>query len=292
MEPDAQELERETIRADHKAVSDRIDREVEAMLAAAAAKRRAHLDATVDHLRAEVEQGQTTTPDEDAAPPARATGVATQDATRLLLRLTAIEDDLARTSAERDDLQALLAIAESERETAHAELRAQDPPSESSPDEDAAAHLLVAAARAADDVRDASRARALRTLIRARDLAARVHTETEREREALAGAQKRRAALEGETQEILTRALAAADSRAAAIVVERRAAAESEAAEIVAKARAEAGSLVGLIEDQRHRVRELLAGTLASLDVEDGEPRENLMADLESRLHETTEPTA
>ncbi len=75
-------------------------------------------------------------------------------------------------------------------------------------------------------------------------------------------------------------------------MAERRAAAESEAAEIVAKARAEADQLVRLIEDQRHRVRELLAGTLASLDVEDGEPHENLMADLESRLHETTEPSA
>jgi cell division septum initiation protein DivIVA len=309
MEPEPQQLDREAIRADHKAVSERIDREVETMLAAAAAKRRAYLDETVDHLRAEVEQKQPTTADEDATPPEHATGVAKEDAIQVPRRLAAVELELARTSAKRDELQALLAIAESERETAHAELRAQsdhaadldrqlqelraqEPSSESSPDEDAAARLLVAAARAADDVRDASRSRALQTLLKARDLAARVHTETEREREALAEAQQRRAELEGEKQAILTQAVVAADSRAAEIVAERHAEAESEAAAIVAKARAEADSLVGLIEDQRHRVRELLAGTLASLDVEDGGPQENLMADLESRLHETTEPTA
>ncbi|MFN0128480.1 MAG: hypothetical protein ACKV19_17535 [Verrucomicrobiales bacterium] len=308
MEPEPQQLDPEGIRADHKAVSERIDREVEAMLAAAAAKRRAYLDETVDHLRAEVEQQLVTTPDKDAVPPPEAPELAKQDAAQLRRRLAAVELVLARTAAERDDLQALLAIAESERETAHAELRAQsdraadldrqlqelqakEPSSESSPDEDAAAHLLIAATRAAEDVRDASRARALRTLIRARELAARVHTETEREREALILAQTRRAEVEAETQEILTRATAAADARAAEIVAERRAVADSEAAEIVAKARVEADSLVSLIEGQRHRVRELLAGTLASLDVEDGEPQENLMADLESRLHETTEPT-
>ena len=308
MEPEPQQFDREIIRADHKAVSERIDREVEAMLSAAAAKRRAYLDETVDHLRTEVEQRQPTAPDEEAALPAEAPEPATQDAAQPGLRLSAVELELARTSAKRDELQMLLALAESEREAALVELRAQsdraadldrqlqelraqEPSSESSPDEDAAAHLLVAAARAADDVRDASRARALRTLVKARDLAALVHTETERERDALAEAQQRRAEVENETQEILTRAKDAADSLAAGIMAERRAEAESEAAEIVAKARAEADSLVSLIEGQRHRVRELLAGTLASLDVEDGEPRENLMADLESRLHETTEPT-
>jgi cell division septum initiation protein DivIVA len=132
-----------------------------------------------------------------------------------------------------------------------------------------AARLLLAATRAADDVRAASRTRALRTLTRARELSALVNAQTERERANLAEAE------------------------------ERRRQADSEAERIVAQARAEAAAILGAIEDERKRVRELLTGALTSLEAEAAVPRGNLIGDLAPRLDlssnrdlETTEPTA
>jgi DivIVA domain-containing protein len=139
-----------------------------------------------------------------------------------------------------------------------------------------AAALLVAAARAADDVREASRGRALRTLTEARNRAMKLHDEAERERVALAEMLERRERAEHETNEIL------------AGLQERRERAEHEANEILVSARAEAERVIPAIEDERRRVRELLAGALQSLDAEDTTPPNGLMADLSSRLQEPT----
>ncbi len=108
-------------------------------------------------------------------------------------------------------------------------------------------------------MRAAARARALRTLIKAREFSAHVHAKAERENAALAEVEQRRDEIEREAEEILAMASAEADRASAAI------------------------------EEERSRVRGLLAGALESLDAE--APADGLMADLESRLHETTEPT-
>ena len=204
----------------------------------------------------------------------------------LMRRSATVEDQLLQTREARADLEARLERAESERTRALADLheaseRASDlgrrlqafedeqrppGPAEAETPQPAAAdgeaaQLLVAAARAAEDVRAASRARALRTLTKARDLAALVQAQTEREQAALAATQERRDEVEREANRVL------------------------------ARAQAEADSFVMAIEDERRRVRELLTGALVSLDAEGASPSEGLMADLESRLHETTEPT-
>lgn len=317
-DPETQRLEQldhEVLLADHQAVSERIEREVDEMLAAAAEKRRALTDGAIDHLRAETRSHLPAVLEEDTngdVPPAavllaqaevraradklteqaEAAAQASAKVAAFVQRVAQMEIELTRTRAERDELQALLEISENEREQALADLRdlparaagldaqlqaveAEEAPHEqpvTAPaprpaaahgGEEEAADLLVAAARAADDVRNASRARALRTLTKARDLAALAHAETERERLELAALQTRR--------------------------VE----AEREAEEILARAHAEAERVVAAIEDERGRARELLTGMLASLEADDVAPPETFMTDLSSRLHETADrPTS
>jgi DivIVA domain-containing protein len=158
--------------------------------------------------------------------------------------------------------------------------------------DDEAARLLVAAARAADDVRGAARSRALRTLTKARELAALVQAQTERERAELAEAQQRRGDVERETEEIRRHAREEAD-RAASEIQQRRAEAAREADEIVARARAEAERTADAMEEERDRVRHLLVGALASIEAEVAKPPSTLMVDLESRLNEhTDQPSA
>jgi len=148
-----------------------------------------------------------------------------------------------------------------------------------------AARLLIAATRAAEDVRSASRARALHTLTKARELSALVHAQTERERVALAEMQERRMQLEREAEEILAEA-----GRVDAELQVRRAQFQLEAEGILEGARAEAGRIVAATEGERQRVRELLAGALASLGVEAATPPESLVGDLSSLLYEKTHP--
>lgn len=204
----------------------------------------------------------------------------------LMQRSARAEDQLAQTRETRADLESLLELAESERKQALADLREESerasdlgrrlqafedghrPPGQAEAKtlqpgaaDGEAARLLVAAARAAEDVRGASRGRALRTLTKARDRAMQLHAEAERERAALAELQERRDRVEHEADDILTRA------------------------------RAEAERVRASIEDERQRMRELLSGALASLDAEGAAPSESLVADLSSRLHETTEPS-
>ncbi len=205
----------------------------------------------------------------------------------LMRRSAMVEDQLVQMREARADLEARLELVESERKQALADLHeagertsdlsrrldafegGQLPPGhvdattlQPAAADGEAAQLLVAAARAAEDVRAASRARALRTLTKARDLAALVQAQTEREQAALVATQERRDEVEREANRVL------------------------------ARAQAEADSFVMAIEDERRRVRELLTGALVSLDGESAPPPESLMTDLESRLHETTEPTA
>jgi DivIVA domain-containing protein len=186
-----------------------------------------------------------------------------------------------------------------------------------------AATLLVVAARAAEDVRNASRERALRTLTKARERAMQFQVEADRERAALVEMQDRRTQLEREANEILAQARdgmereraalaemeerreqlereahetlaqarADADRERAALaeMEERREQLGHEADEILAQARADADRVVAAIEEERQRVRELLTGALTSLDVEAKAHPEGLVGDLSSRLQESTE---
>ena len=150
-----------------------------------------------------------------------------------------------------------------------------------------AANLLVAAARAAEDVRVGSRRRAVRTLVKARERAALIQSEADREQEALAAA-----------QEALAAAQHASDlaQQELAVAHERREKAEAEAEEILARAQAQADRVVTSVEDERARMRELLSGALASLEAEVSThvddagitASEDLVSDLATRLQEPT----
>lgn len=179
-----------------------------------------------------------------------------------------------------------------------------------------AAGLLLAAARAAEDIRVASRARALHTLKKARELAALVDAQAERERTALTESLERRAQAMREADEILAEAhrvdaeisarraqidreveeALAEARRIDAEAQERRAQADHEAEEALAQARAEADRLVSGSEAARDRMRDLLSDALALLETEaapESDPlQESLVDDLSSRLHETSEPTS
>jgi DivIVA domain-containing protein len=176
--------------------------------------------------------------------------------------------DLRRTSQRASELSECLSRLENAQSTLS---QTQLPTEEtlSSVADAEAARLLVAAARAADDVRDAARARALRTLKKARELSALVHAQVEREREELAEMQERRRQVEHEAEEIL------------------------------AQARAEAAHIVAATDAERQRVRELLTSALASLEAEAATSTGNLVGDLSARLdlssdhlYEATETTA
>ena len=232
--------------------------------------------------------------------------------------------DLRQTAQRASELGERLAALENAR-------HAHPQQAEAAPlaTDDEAARLLVAAARAADDIRDAARARALRTLQKARELSALVHAQIDRERAALAEVEERRGQAERDAQAILAnahaeaarvsveleegrrrgerdaeeiRARARADAdRSRAEMSERRAQAEYQAEQILAQARAEAARVVSATEGERHRVRELLTGALASLEAEAeaAGSRGSLVGDLSSRLDlssghldETAEPTA
>ena len=164
----------------------------------------------------------------------------------LMRRPATAEQQLARVREAHDELEALLEISESERkqvltdlkqmseraselgrrleaaENERSTLLQQRVERESLRGADGeAVELLVAAARAAEDVRTASRARALRTLTRARELSTRVHAETERESAALAELRAHRDQIEREAEEIIAAARAEADRSAAANADER-----------------------------------------------------------------------
>lgn len=237
----------------------------------------------------------------------------------LIQRSSTAEDQLAQMRQGRDELSAKLEVAERDRKQAVTELhlvserataleRRLDNLRQRQEGEAArtgrpavvegeVATLLVAATRAAEDVREASRARALRTLLRARERAAQLRDAAELERAAVADMLERREQAEREANEMLAgleerRELAEQADREAnqllADVERRRVQAEREANEILAAARGEAERLVTSVEDERHRVRELLAGALESLDAEIKTPSEGLVADLASRLQDTT----
>ncbi len=210
------------------------------------------------------------------------------------------------TSAELRELETRLEGAERERDTAIADLRVATERADAlagqmkslesdrrvregttvgaDSTDGEAARLLLAAVRAAEDVRSASRARALRTLTKARELAALVEAQAERERTALAETQARRTRAEQEAEERRAEA-----RRVDAEIEERRRQLEHEE-EGLAQARAEADHVVLESEEERRRLRELLAGALASLDTEVSAPSDSLVDDLSTRLHETAEP--
>ncbi len=101
---------------------------------------------------------------------------------------------------------------------------------------------------------------------------------------------ERHAGVEREAEAILAEARAEAD-RIAAELDERRKKIEAEAEEIRSRG-LEADRIVAATEDERLRVRKLLAGAIASLDVDPkaAAPPESLAGDLASRLQGTMEP--
>jgi len=202
----------------------------------------------------------------------------------LVQRSATAEDQLTQIGVARDELGVRLERSESERKQAVGDLRemterASDLGRRVEAFEDAqrrrgqngaeapqaavtdgeATLLLVAAARAAEDVRAASRERALRTLTKARERAMQVSAEAERERAALAEVQERRERV------------------------------EQEADEILAGARAEAERVNASIDDERRRVRELLTGALAALDPGGSPQSGDLLVHLASRVREAGE---
>jgi len=237
----------------------------------------------------------------------------------LIQRGSTAGDQLAQTRKSRDELAAKLDAAERDRKQAVTELREV---SERASDlerrldnlrqrregevhragqpavaESEVAALLIAATRAAEDVREASRGRALRTLLRARERAAQLRDEAEHERAAAAEMLERRGQAEREANEILAgleerrEQAEQAERKASEMLAEaetRRIQAERDANEILAGARGEAERLVTSVEDERHRVRKLLVGALESLDAEGKTPPEGLVADLSTRLQDPT----
>lgn len=226
--------------------------------------------------------------------------VSAKSVAELVHRVSTAESELAETRAARDELTERLRRVEAERRQAVGELRetaeraAQlekrvqafeealrnrpqigtdgsgvSPPTPrpgvafaSSPaaSETEAARLLLAAARASDELREAARAQARNAMKKVRQRAAAVSAETERERIVLGEAQERR----------------------------RRA--DREAEELLAQARAEAERVAAALDEERGRVRALLTDALSSLDQESSRPPEDLVADLSSRLRESGAP--
>jgi len=220
----------------------------------------------------------------------------------LVQRAATAEDELARARDARGELEGRLARVEGERAQAVADLQeatervaeldararafeeaggdragavdehpsppvtTSAPPRDGSDEE--AARLLLAAVRAAEELRESSRARALGTLQKARERVASVDAEVERERSALAEMQERRREAERVANEMLAEARAEAER----VATERR----------------EAERLAAEIGDERSRVRKFLAGALSALDPGSAQS-ESLLADLSSRLPETGE---
>ena len=202
MESQIHQTDLEAMQADHQALAERVERQVEEKMAAAVEKRREYVDHVIDRMRAA-------------------------------------------------DLQ---------------------PTPGAAPDEEAT-RVLLAAARAAADVRVASRARALRTLTKARERARQVDLQTEQVAARLAELEERRAHLEREREQILETPRAEADRiMAAAAATEARAAeTEQEANEILAKATAEADRLMAITDAGRREqvereANEILAKATAESD--------------------------
>lgn len=220
--------------------------------------------------------------------------VSAKSVAELVQRSSTAENELAEMQAARDELAERFARVEAERKQAVAELRetteraavlgqrvqafeealrnrpemavekprrasvAPPPSTVSRPDSEAeAAQLMLTAARASEELREAARRQAGNAMRKVRARAAAIAAEAEREQVVLAEMQ------------------------------ERRRLAEREAEEILAEARVEAERVAAAIGEERDRVRTLLTGALASLDAASEEPPEGLVADLSSRLRDS-----
>ena len=124
-----------------------------------------------------------------------------------------------------------------------------------------------------------------------------LHDEAERERAALGEVLEHREQAEREANETLAQLQEQREqveqakreaNETLAGLQEQREHAEREANEILAGARAEAERVATSVEDERDRVRELLAGALQSLDADGTPSPDGLVSDLSSRLHEPT----
>jgi len=277
MEPASHRLDREAMLADRVAVAERIRRDVDEAVVAATEKRRAHIDRIVENLRfAAREQpaaaARATSADGEAArrlvAPARAADNVRETSGALVLRTLTEERELsARVHAQTESERA--ALAEMQERLRQAERDAEE--------------LLVETVRVEAEMqerRKQAEREAEEILARARVEAGGVVSRIEEER---------RVQVAREAEEILARTQAEAD-RVAAEIEERRVRVERESDEIHARA-LEAERIVATTEEQRHRVRELLSGVLASLGDEAAAPSESLVGDLSSRPRETTEPT-
>ena len=281
MEPQSHQLDREAMLADHEAVAERVRREVDEMVAAAAEKRHAHFDQVIDHLRSDVDAQQpTAVPDGEAARLLVAAAHAAEDVreashARALQTLTQARERAEQIDAETERRRA--ALAEMEERCRQAEHEAGE--------------ILARARTEAESVVAAlEEGRRARVDREAEAILAGARAEAERVVAAIE--EERRVQIEREANEILARTRAEAEQAVTAIEEERRRQAERDADEIRAHARDEAQHVVAAIEEERRRVRELLTGAIATLDAEAASQPDNIVGDLSSRLQETREPTS
>lgn len=280
MEPQSHRLDREAMLADHEAVAERVRRDVDEMVAAAAEKRHAHFDQVIDHLRSDVDAQQpTAVPDGEAARLLVAAAHAAEDVreashARALQTLTQARERAEQIDAETERRSA--ALAEMEERCRQAEHEAGE---------------ILAGARAEAESVVAALEEGRRARVDREAEAILAGARVEAERVAAAIEEERRGEIEREANEILARTRAEAEQAVTAIEEDRRQA-ERDADEIRAQARDEAQHVVAAIEEERRRVRELLTGAIATLDAEAAPQPDNIVGDLSSRLQETREPTS
>jgi hypothetical protein len=283
MEQNRHELELysdvEAMLADREAAAERIRREVDEVVAAAAEKRGAYVDWKIENLRGDARvrpdaSSQTTSPDGRAARLLVASARAAEDVRN------ASRAEALRTLTEAREASALVE-AETERERAAlVELRERRARAERQAEE-----LLVETGRVEREMQE-RQARAERE---SAELLAQAQAEADR---VLAAAEEeRRVRVERESAELLASARAEADRIVAAAEEERRVRAERESAELLASIRKEADRIVAVTEEERGRVRKLLAGAIASLDVGTTAPG-SPVEEPASRLPETMGPPA
>ncbi len=130
-------------------------------------------------------------------------------------------------------------------------------------------------------------------LKKARERVALVEGEAEREQARVAEMKERARRAEDAAEKMVSQARAEAERMRARVaeMEEWTRRAEGEAEEILARARAEAAGVASAVGQERDRVRLLLTGALASLDVSNqGASSGDLVADLAARLQESSSP--
>jgi chromosome segregation ATPase len=246
----------------------------------------------------------------------------------LVHRCASVDSELSATRSVRDDLTQRLSRVEAERAQALAELQAsagraeelerrahtleqalrdrlEAPPelpgqasepawaSRFAGSEAEAARLLLEATRASEQLRETAREQMRTALKKARERVALVEGEAEREQARVAEMKERARRAEDAAEKTVSQARAEVERMEARVaeMEEWTRRAEGEAEEILARAHAEAAGVASAVSEERDRVRLLLTGALASLDVSSqGASSGDLVADLAARLQESSAP--